>query len=220
VATVLNNRAQTQSQNHQQLFTLVQDLNQIPSQRVTLQSTYANNPAQLLNLGGQLLTAETVEVQEAAQIVDALKGQVAPEEAYQVGVSLVDVGLYSQARKYFSIAISHAEGFPETTASAYRGWAQALYNLGEPAQARNKIALADSSYNLSVAVGPRRTQNFIFTSLFQIPYEVKLHECEFVRAQFHADLKLIASLSSSLPSSYTQDQAEASREEGSVRNCR
>jgi len=132
VITVLNNISQTQNQEYQQLFTLVQDLNQIPSQRVTLQSTYAGNPTQLRILGGQLLTAEIVDVQEAAQIIDALNGQVASEEACQVGSSLVDAGFYSPSVRYLSIAVSRATGFPETAASTYREWAEALYDLDEP----------------------------------------------------------------------------------------
>jgi hypothetical protein len=219
VITIFNNISQTQGQEHQQLFTLIQDLSQIPSQRVTLQSTYARNPAQLRSLGGQLLSAEIVDVQEAAQIIDALNGQVASQEAYQVGSSLVDVGFYPQSLKYFSIAISHATGFPETAASTYRVWAEALYDLGEPTQARSKISLADSSFDVAGMSSRRRTQNFIYTSLFQLPYEVQLHNCSFVRAQFRSDLKLIASLSSSSPSSYAQDTAQAAGEESSINNC-
>lgn len=44
VATILNNRSNTQNQNQQQL------LSQFPSQLATLQQTYGKNPAQLLNL--------------------------------------------------------------------------------------------------------------------------------------------------------------------------
>lgn len=218
LATILNNNAQSQNQDQQQLFTLVQDLNQVPAQKVTLHATYANNASQLLSLSGQLNVGETVEVQEAAQLIGELHNQVAAAEAEQVGNSLFDVGLYSQATNFYSIAISRGVGFPETIASSYRGWAGALYNLGDPAQARGKIALADSTYDSAVKAPSAQTQNHIFTSLYQLPFEIAVHNCKFVGAQFQAD-KQLATLLSTKSSSYVQDQAEMAGDTQSVQTC-
>ena len=63
-------------------------------------------------------------VQEATQLISQLKGDVAPEEAYQVGSSLEDIGIYARAVGDLSIAASRSHGFPETAASVYRAWAK------------------------------------------------------------------------------------------------
>jgi hypothetical protein len=218
VATVLNNRSNTQNQNQQQLLSLVQDLSQFPSQLATLQQTYGKNPAELLNLSSSLTTSESVEAEEAAQLIAALGDQVPGVEAYQVGIAFYARNNYAQAINMYIIGVDREQD-PFIKAGIYRGWAQALYAIDQPGQARVKMGSAYSVFDGVTNLGLyTRAQNYIFTTLFQIPYEVGLHNCSYARKQFDSAVHLIPSLSHT-SSSYTSDISEAEREAQSVKSC-
>jgi tetratricopeptide (TPR) repeat protein len=218
VATVLNNSSAAKSQDEQQLLTLTQDLTQIPSQLAALQQTYAKNPATLQYLTGSLQATNIVEAEEAAQLIAVLGNQVPGIEAYEVAVAFGSQANYAQAIDFYSLASSR-EVDPFTLASIYRGWAGILYNLGEPDQARTKIAAAYSVYTHATNIGLYgRTDSYIFTTLFQIPYEVYLHNCSYAQKQFVYAEHLLASLPTT-ESNYSTYTSDAAREKQSVENC-
>lgn len=218
VVTVLNNRSTTRNQDQQQLLSLVQDLSQFPSQLATLQQTYGKNPAQLQNLSSSLTTSESVEAEEAAQLIASLDNQVPGVEAYQVGIAFYTRNNYAQAINMYVIGVDREQD-PFIKAGIYRGWAQALYATGQPGQARVKIGSAYSVFDGATNLGLyTRTQNYIFTALFQIPFEVGLHNCSYAKKQFDSAMHLIPSLPHT-SSSYTQDISEAGREVQSVKSC-
>jgi tetratricopeptide (TPR) repeat protein len=218
VATVANNRSNRHDQDRQQLLGLVQDLSQYPSQLATLQQTYGKNPAQLQALNSSLITSEDVETEESAQLIAALGNQVPGVEAYQVGSAFYARSKYAQAINMYVIALDREQD-PFVKSSIYRAWAQSLYAIGQPDQAREKIQSAYSVFDGVSNLGPYvRTQNYIFTTLFQVPQEVGLHNCAFARKQFASATILIPSLPIT-SSSYKQDSSEAGRERPSVKAC-
>jgi hypothetical protein len=218
IATILNNNSAAKNQDEQQLLALIQDLTQIPSQLATLQQTYAKNPTTLQYLTADITASEIVETEEAAQLIATLGNQVPGIEAYEVAYSFGLQFNYGQAIKFYSLAASR-DVDPLTLASIYRGWAKMLYDLGEPNQARTKIAAAYSAYADATDYGPYgRTDNYIFTALFQIPYEVAIHNCNYARKQFVYATHLLASFPTTA-SHYSLYKSEAAGERQSVESC-
>jgi hypothetical protein len=218
VATILNNNSAAKSQDEQQLLTLTQDLTQIPSQLVTLQQTYAKNPATLQYLSGDITASEIVETEEAAQLITTLGNQVPGIEAYEVAFAYGLQANYAQAITFYSLAASR-DVDPLTLAAIYRGWAQMLYDLSEPEQARKEIAAAYSVYSHTTNIGPYvRTDSYIYTTLFQVPFEVNIHNCSYARKQFAYAMLLLASFPTR-ESNYSAYVSEVARERQSVESC-
>lgn len=139
-------------------------------------------------------------------------------EAYQVGIAFYARNNYAQAINMYVIGVDREQD-PFNKAAIYRGWAQALYAIGQPGQARVKMDSAYSVFDGVTNLGLHaRAQNHIYTALFQIPYEVGLHNCSYARKLFASAVHLISSLPNT-SSSYTSDTSEAERETQSVKSC-
>lgn len=185
---------------------------------MALQQEYAKNPATWGNLSGNIKTSAIVEAEEALQLIATLGNQVPGTAAYEVGYTFSSLGNYTQAIKMFSLAALREED-PLVRAAIYRVWAGALYALREPAQARAKIASAYSVYNHITNVGfYARTENDVYTALFQVPFEVSIHNCNYARQQLQTAMHQMASLPKT-DYLYTFFAAEAASDRQSVGNC-
>lgn len=218
LAAILNNNSTAKNQDEQQLLTLVQDLTQIPAQQAALQQTYSKNPATLQNLNGDIAATEVVESEEAAQLIRVLGYKVPGIEAYEVAYAFGLQGNYGEAIQFYSLAASRTTD-PFLLTAVYRGWAQSLYNLGEPKPARVKIAAAYSAYAHTTNVALyAKTDSYIYTTLFQVPFEIGVHNCSYAKKQLLYAVRLIASLPST-EGNYAAYVSEAARVRQQVTGC-
>lgn len=215
---IQNNHSSERAHSQDQLLTLVQDLTQVPAQVAALRETYKDDPTSYRQLGGEAATSEEIEAQEAAQLIHGLHEDVPAPELLQVGVSLGASGEYARAITLLSVAASRAQD-PSTRASSYREWARELYVLGRPRAARREVGYAQAAYPTTGEPTSSVAQNHIFTTLFQIPFEIPLHRCTYARTQFKRVVAMIKTLPAS-SASFSQDTTEAKEEQVAIHACK
>jgi hypothetical protein len=218
IITVENNRSQAQTTKHEQLVTLVEQLAQVPQVQAQIATTYRNDQPALLRLAGSESTAEEIQAEEAAQIIDSLHGDVAPSEAYQVGLAFADRGLQQQALRYYRIAISRPSN-AQVKANIYRVQAAAWYALGNIPKAFAGILQAYNAESAQEGFSSAEVdQNRIFTDLYDVPKAISVHACARASAELADAIKLTARINKA-SSSYSSDTARETADRQLVSAC-
>lgn len=221
VVTIENNRTQTEMTSRNQLLTLVEGLAQVPQLESQIAATYKNNVQQRISVLGSETNAQLIQAEEAGQLIESLHGNVAPAAAYQVANAFSDQNEPKAALRYYNMALHGATASdPILAASTYRGEANVLYAMGNPAQAA--VAIDHAYAAISPSGGYSHTQviqNRIFTDLFDVNRAVNARECTRAQGDIRDAEKWIPSLSRA-SASYIQDSQQLSAETPFAMGCR
>jgi tetratricopeptide (TPR) repeat protein len=218
VITIENNHSQTLSNERQQLLTLVEDLSQVPQVQTQIDTTYKNNESAQLRLGGAEATDELIQAEEAAQLINALHGEVPSAAAYQVGIALADRSLLKEALHFYQIAIQRSSN-DEDRANTYRAEALVWYGMGNMKQAFATISRAYYAVNTQGGFSTGEVaQNHIFTDLNDISSSMNAHACVRARGEY-ADAVKLTPLINKTSSSYTSDTTRELTDKTPVEDC-
>ncbi len=219
VVTIENNRSQAQNAKRDQLLTLVDSLAQAPQEQSQIDTTYKNDLQTRLSVGGAETTAELIQAEQAAQLIDSLHDNMAASEAYEVANSFSDRGEPSEALRYYGVAIRRAATDPLVLAGAYRGEAGMFYNLGRLPQAAAAITHAYQALSARQGFSTVEVnQNRIFTDLYDLGPASGAHACKRSAADLADAVKLTATLNKS-SASFAQDSQRELTDLRLVHSC-
>ena len=158
----------------QELVTFVGYIAQDPA-TIAQESQTISNESALSTAQGGVTTAELVDSEEAATLINLLGAEyVTSTEYYETAVGLQAGQSYDQALSFLERAAALPSD-PRTHASALRFEAQIYYQLGQVSEAEKADALAEQAYSRApdVTLASQRS-NVAFTELFDAFYQASI----------------------------------------------
>jgi hypothetical protein len=193
------------------LFTVSQDLSEVPSQLATIQHTYAADPTDAAKLQRAVTSNELIQAQQGWQLIQELGNNAPPPEIEQVGLVLEQLGdNYEGVNLVRTAAYQSTDG--DTRASSFQALGQSLYELHEVSPARTAMKNAEAAYS-----GVPNTDKTVVSldgvtaRLLQVPFEVNLGHWASALSDYHEARKLLSKISHNAASTSMYAQ-EAKRE--------